>query len=133
MPRPFDLILLLATCLMGASCSGSPFTGSDKKVCTAIFIRGIHVTITDSVSGAAIPAQSILTYLSLGMVVRKDTVTSNFNPVMVALDYPATYDVIVERPGYRAWEARGVSIESADDIKCHPKTVFLNAKLQPTS
>ncbi|MBI1810011.1 MAG: carboxypeptidase regulatory-like domain-containing protein [Gemmatimonadetes bacterium] len=113
---------------MAAACQ-VPETGAPGKggglVCTAIAVAGLNVTVTDSLSGAAIDNASVVASLTTGVVA--DSSMGSFGGGRYALLYerPGTYDVSVRANGYAAW--RGGVVLGRD--QCHVIPVAIAARL----
>ena len=103
-----------------------------QVACTADFVPGVVVQISDSKTGAPL-ADSALA------IAREKEYADTLDPFEYTSEGPlgsqqgageraGTYDVIVTRPGYVQWRAHGVRVAKDE---CHVKTVFLEARLRP--
>ena len=102
-----------------------------QVACTAEFVPGVVVRISDSKTGAPL-ADSALA------IVREKEYADTLDPFEYTSEGPlgsrqgageraGTYDVIVTRPGYAQWQTHGVRVARDE---CHVKTVLLEARLK---
>lgn len=95
------------------------------EACTAEFVYGIEVTVTDRDSG-----QSVVNGLS-GTTVEDGVVSDMMafgNRLYGAGENAGLHAVIVNAPGYQQWSADRVRVE---DGRCHVSTTELDAALVP--
>jgi len=96
--------------------------------CSAAFVLGLSVTITDSLTGAVSSVASrwhvrdvLGTFADSG---------SGIGGLVSAGERAGTYHIDISTPGYRDWMADGVVVTRD---QCHVKSVALTARLQRTS
>ncbi|MDB4906242.1 MAG: hypothetical protein JWO05_1026 [Gemmatimonadetes bacterium] len=123
MRRPKILPALSVAVLLFASACGLV---SGEKVCTANYVAPLVISINDSVTGASLIQGTIVTIKAGDQVVQRDTVPVGAYDLAV----PGTYDVFVDRGGYRTWSALGVHTKR-DNSGCHAEQVHLFVRLQP--
>ena len=102
-----------------------------QVACTAEFVPGVVVRISDGKTGAPL-ADSALA------IVREKGYADTLEPFEYTSKGPlgsqqgagervGTYDVIVRRPGYTQWQTHGVRVARDE---CHVRTVLLEARLK---
>lgn len=103
------------------------YEGSGPLACTDVFVYGITVAVLDADSGRPVADEATLT-LQDGPYV--ETVTSSWDgrSLSGAGERAGTYDLAIERPGYRSWSRSGIVV-NADE--CHVRGVSLDARLEP--
>jgi len=82
------------------------YEGSGPLACTDVFVYGITVEVLDADSGRPVADEATLT-LQDGPYV--ETVTSSWDgrSLSGAGERAGTYDLAIERPGYRSWSRSG--------------------------
>lgn len=128
-PKNMKRALVVAAALGLAACAvpSSPNIG-----CTAVFVPGVSVTITDSVTG------TIAGMTNVWATAREGTYSDSSAALMLpaqlivnlAGERVGTYVVSVGATGYKTQSTSGVSVVRLD--VCHVKTVLINAKLVRT-
>ena len=96
------------------------FTG--PRVCTDEARPGIRVIVLDSLTGAPI-TDGVRVIARSGTFA--DTSEAGFHAV--AFEQAGTFDVTVEKDGYRLWSRDDVRVQRDE---CHVRTVELTARLQ---
>ena len=95
--------------------------------CTTEARPGLVVTVLDSVTKAQISGARVTARNGTTTDVVPDpwAATSAYS---LAFEKPGTYEVTVEKSGYRTWVRTNVRVT---EDECHVKTVSLTALLQP--
>lgn len=85
------------------------------RACTAVFVYGLNVTVTDAATGAAVTGAT-LTLTEQGRAYTEILAEIQPGVYVGAGERPGQYTLIVEAPGYRAQTITGIVI-TADE--CH--------------
>lgn len=128
-------LALLVAAVIAGGCRAI-LDGGDT-VCQQYAAYGIHVEVLDSITRAAAVEVGTLVIAREGAyadsarwaggVPAPGPVPARPPRFGLAEERPGTYDVTVERPGYRVWQRTGVRVLRDE---CHVKTVSLTALLQ---
>jgi hypothetical protein len=118
------LAVALAAAAFTSACD-NPAGVDDGLACTAIYVYGITVTVTDATTGA--PVEGITAEIREGAYVDPN-VTVFGNTVAGAGERAGVYTVTVRKEGYEDWTRSGVTV-TAD--RCHVQGVALAAALVP--
>ena len=91
--------------------------------------EALDITIVDSISGLPMANGSTVT-ISDGS--SQQTIAIPATPLTTTIasasDRPGTYNIVVQRAGYRDWTRNGVQVQSDG---CLPVTVAVTARLMP--
>lgn len=124
------IVLLLAT-LAVVQCSREAPT---NRVCTAVAVAALDVTVVAANSGAA-PSSAIAAVVRDGTY--RDSVAypaaPRSGPVHLYLAYarPGTYSLLLSAAGYRDWTRDSIVV--AGDECGHPRTVAVPVSLAPSA
>ena len=124
----------LAGCTQSASRDPESTPTPAPRLCTEILVAGLVVEVRDARTGlpAAYDASGTITdgaYKETLSVEGGMTTTPDKALLLVgAWERPGIYDVVVEKPGYRAWSMSQVAVITDE---CHVLTVHLQADLEP--
>jgi len=124
-------IVMIGILCGAVGCATSHATA--PRICTAVEIPAIKLTVRDSITGAAAAANAVLVARQWeGTPSGVDSGYMTDSLTMLVGEMPATYDLTLTKPGYSDWIATGLSVASADPQGCHPVTLSVQALLQPT-
>lgn len=132
------LALALVVPLIGiAGCvSGyTPDSPTAPSGCPTNVVPALAIEVRDSVTQAAIASGVHISGMVVGQrgtyalttPVDQDSLTINFGTIS------GTYSFALHRSGYQDVSRTGVVVQPADSLDCHPNTVSLAIRMQPTS
>ena len=128
-------ILSLGSIVLIAACTAQRQSVA-PKICTAVGIPAIELTVRDAVTGAGVAraAEVVAQQWSIsGVLVGVDTGYAVDSSTMSIGEMPGVYDLSLTNPGYVPWARKGVMAPAADAQGCHPVTQLLEADLQPSN
>ena len=122
--------LIVVATLGLAACRNSLAMPDGSNVgCTAVFVPGVSVTFTDSVSGAT--GGLLNAWAAAHEGTYTDSVLATGLPTQLianlAGERVGTYVVTAGATGYKTQTTTGVTVVKLDS--CHVKTVLINARL----
>lgn len=95
-------------------------------VCTDELVYGIRVTVRDSATGELLGADP--TGVLTDGPYRETMESAGPSSLWGAPERPGTYDIEITADGYRAWNRKGVEVET-EWGGCHVETVKLEARM----
>jgi hypothetical protein len=129
MNRLFRFVLV-AGLVGSAACSGDLVSGQSEipVSCTANFVYGVRVTVTDSTNGLAPTSIAKVVVRDVnGTYADSGQTNTTFNMYLGAGERAGTYRVSVTAPGYRDWSVSPITVTRNT---CHVNPVGLTAVLQ---
>ena len=121
---------LLAAAALGLAACAVP--SDPNYACTAVFVPGVTVTITDSLTGTIAGMTGAWAAAREGTYSDSAAALSLPSQLVVNLagERVGTYVVSVGATGYKTQSTSGVTVVKPD--ACHVKTVLINARLVRT-
>ncbi len=103
-----NLIVLAGGLTFAAACARSNATGVTGPIayCTAVAPIALSITVRDSTSGRALADSASG---SFHVAATPDTLLHADSLTLIGGRETGSYDVTVQRPGYRAWTKSGIS------------------------
>lgn len=130
----YRILTLGPLVLLGACGSLLPV---ENVICTTSVEPGLEIQVRDARTGA--PAAAGVVAIARDGAYTDTLRVAGWNgppgdstatTVAGASERPGTYDIRIQKPGYRAWERTGVRVR---DDECHVVTVRLDVLLEPAS
>lgn len=119
---------LIAFAIMTVACN------SPTEDCAEVGHDGLAMVITDSITGASLQSQALVTVaqLTAPFEIRTGPITASPSPLDVAADRPGPYRITVVVAGYDAW-TKDVTVDQTTGGCPETITLTVAARLVPST